>query len=342
MEGSLPVVTVPVGVFLPTFGGAERRSGAQVAAFARHAEELGFDSLWATDHLLHGSVFYRPPWLDPILSLTYAAAVTSRVRLGTSILVLPTRHPVLLSKELSTLQALSGDRFILGIGTGWDEREFEAVGMRKSERGARTDEALELVGRLLAGRPVTFHGRFATLREVEIGPPTVGPIPVWVAGGSQLPHTASPKSPEMAAPVLRRIAGSDGWIARPTSLPAQIHDDLARVLAALAEVGRDRAGFTVAHENFLHLVPTDDPAEAEREQRRAFSAVMGEGRPFEYFQQVYLTGTVPEVVGKVRERLDAGVGYLMLHTLEPSPRQLDLWTEHLLPHLAVPGSASAR
>ena len=98
-----------VGVFLPTFGGDDRRSGAEIAAFARRAEELGFDSVWATDHLLHGSVFYRAPWLDPILSLTYASAVTSRVRLGTSILVMPTRHPVLLAKELSTLAALSGD-----------------------------------------------------------------------------------------------------------------------------------------------------------------------------------------------------------------------------------------
>ena len=82
---------------------------------------------------------------------------------------MPTRHPVLLAKELSTLQALSRDRFILGVGTGWDEREFEAVGMRKSERGARTDEAVELVRRLLAGERVSNDGRFARLHDVEIG-----------------------------------------------------------------------------------------------------------------------------------------------------------------------------
>jgi alkanesulfonate monooxygenase SsuD/methylene tetrahydromethanopterin reductase-like flavin-dependent oxidoreductase (luciferase family) len=113
-------------------------------------------------------VFYRTPWLDPIVSLTYASAVTTRVRLGTSILVMPTRHPVLLAKELSTLQALSRDRFILGVGTGWDEREFEAVGMRKSERGARTDEAVELVRRL-AGERVSNDGRFARLHDVGSG-----------------------------------------------------------------------------------------------------------------------------------------------------------------------------
>jgi probable F420-dependent oxidoreductase len=326
-------VTIRIGVFLPTFGGDERRTGAEIAAFARRAEELGFDSVWATDHLLHGSVFYRTPWLDPILSLTFASAVTSRVRLGTSILVMPTRHPVLLAKELSTLQALSDDRFIVGVGTGWDEREFEAVGIRKAERGARTDEAVELVRRLLTGERVSYEGRFAQLHDVEIGPAMRGALPVWVAGGRQLPDAASPERPVMAPAVLRRISDGDGWIARPTSLPSQIREDLSEIRTALRERGRDPATLTVAHENFLHLVPTEDRAEAEREQRRAFTAVMGKGRPFEYFQMVYLTGTLREVHAKIEERIDAGIRYLMLHTLEPSLRQLDLWAEHLLPHL---------
>jgi probable F420-dependent oxidoreductase len=328
-------VTIPVGVFLPTFGGDERRSGPEVHRFARRAEELGFDSLWATDHLLHGSVFYRTPWLDPILSLTFASAATSRLRLGTSILVMPTRHPVVLAKELSTLQALSGDRFVLGVGTGWDEREFEAVGMRKQERGARTDEAIEIVRRLLAGERVSHEGRFARLDDIEIGPAMGGRLTVWVAGGRQVPHAASPEAPRMAPGVLRRIVRGDGWIARPTSLPSQIREDLAEIRASLAERGRDADTYTIAHENFLHLVVTEDAAEAETEQRRAFTAVMGEGRPFEYFQQVYLTGTLREVRAKLDERIDAGVRYLMLHTLEPSTRQLDLWAEQLFPWLAT-------
>ena len=328
-------MTIPVGVFLPTFGGNQRRSGLELTAFARRAEELGFDSLWATDHLLHGSVFYRTSLLDPILSLTFAAAATSRVRLGTSILVMPTRHPVLLAKELSTLQALSGDRFILGVGTGWDEREFEAVGMHKRERGTRTDEAIELVRRLLSGERTSFRGRFAHLEDVEIGPAMEGRLPVWVAGGRQVPHAASPEPPRMAPAVLRRIVRGDGWIARPTSLPSQIGEDLAEIRGSLDERGRDVGTFTVAHENFLHLVVTEDAAEAEREQREAFIEVMGEGRPFGYFQQVYLTGTLGEVRAKLDERLDAGVRYLMLHTLEPSTRQLDLWAEHLFPWLAA-------
>jgi alkanesulfonate monooxygenase len=324
---------VGFGVFLPTFCGPEGRSGAEVAAFARRAEELGFDSLWATDHLLHGSLFYREPWLDPVVSLSYAAAVTSRVRLGTSIIVMPTRNPVVFAKELSTLQSLSGERFILGAGTGWDAREFEAVGMRKSERGRRTDEALDIVRRLLAGEQVSYEGRFHRLRNVEIGPAMRAPLEVWIAGGRQLPHPSSPEPPVLASSVLERLASADGWIARPTAAPEQIKQDRDEILSFLQRRGRDVDGFTIAHENFIHLVPTDDPGEAEREQREVFPAVMGVRRPFEYFQQVYLTGARDEVFRKIDERLAAGVRYFMFHTLEPSTRQLELWAEDLMPRI---------
>jgi hypothetical protein len=92
---------------------------------------------------------------------------------------------------------------------------------------------------------------------------------------------------------------------------------------------------TVAHENFLHLVPTQDREQALAEQRLAYAAIMGGGRPFEYFDQVYLTGTPSEIVDKLRARMAIGVEYLILHTLEPSTAQLDLWAEHVLPHLGL-------
>jgi probable F420-dependent oxidoreductase len=330
---------VPVGVFLPTFSGPNRRPARELVAFAQRAESLGFDSLWATDHLLHGSRFYRVPWLDPLLVLSCAAGVTDRVRLGTSILVMPTRHPVVLAKEIATLQALSGDRYVLGAGTGWDAREFEAVGATKAERGSRTDEALAIVRRLLAGESVTFDGRHYRIREVEVGPPMGRPLEVWVAGGRQLPHASSPELPVMAPAVLTRIAEADGWIARPTAAPAQIKEDLDEIHSFLGTRGRGADGFTVAHENFLHLVATDDPGQALADQQRAFGEVMSEGRPFEYLDQVYLTGSLEQVRQKVDERLAAGVEYLMLHTLEPSTEQLELWAEHLLPHLRGGGTA---
>ncbi len=324
-----------VGVFLPTFVGPRGRTGHELASFARRAEELGFDSVWATDHLLHQSRFYAVPWLDPIVSLTYVAAATSRLRLGTSILVLPTRQPVVLAKQVATLQALADERYIFGVGTGWDDREFQAVGQQRAERGARTDESIAIIRRLLAGESVTHQGRFYRLRDVEVGPAMRSPLCLWSAGGRQLPHAASPERPVLAPAVLRRIAASDGWIARPTSLPSQIEEDLADIRPALATAGRDLETFTIAHENFLHLVPTEDRDKALAGQRRAFATIMGANRPFEYFEQVYLTGTPPEIVDKLRARIAIGVEYLILHTLQPSTTQLELWAKHVLPHLEV-------
>jgi probable F420-dependent oxidoreductase len=326
------------GVFLPTFCDPGGRSGAEVASFAQHAERLGFDSLWATDHLLHGSVFYRAPWLDPLLSLAFAASVTSRIRLGTSVLVMPTRHPLLLAKDISTLQALSGERFILGVGTGWDRREFEALGQRKAERGARTQEAIEVVRRLLLGKPVTFEGRFASLDHIEVGPPPKRRLEVWAGGGRQVAHPKSPEQPVFAPAVLDRIARADGWISRPTSTAAQISEDGQAIAARRASIDADGGdSFVVAHENFLHLVAGADPAAVRREQQEAFEPVMGRGRPFEYLDRVYLTGTEAEVVRKLEDRIAAGIRYFMFHTLVPSVGQLELWMERIIPRLQGQG-----
>jgi len=139
----------------------------------------------------------------------------------------------------------------------------------------------------------------------------------------------------LAPAVLRRIVASDGWIARPTSLPSQIEEDLAEIRPALEAAGHDLDTFTVAHENFLHLVPTEDREQARTEQRRIYSTIMGGSRPFEYFEQVYLTGTPSEIVEKLRARIAIGIEYLILHTLQPSTAQLDLWAEHLFPYLEV-------
>lgn len=320
---------VRVGVFLPTFVPPGPTAGPTIATFARRAEELGYDSLWATDHLLHESLFYRVPWLEPLTALTYAAAVTERVALGTSILIMPVRHPVVLAKQIAALQAVSGDRFVLGAGTGWDAREFAAVGMRKQDRGVRTDECLEIVTDLLAGRSVSRVDGHYPMADVRVGPTPPHPLRVWVAGGRQLADQKSPERPVMAPAVLERIGRADGWIARPTSPPEQIQADVDDIHAHLRALGRDPATLTLAHENFLHLVPGDDPVRARAEQVERFRAVMGDGRPFEYFEKVYLTGTTTEVLDKIRARLATGVTQLLLHTLEPSVRQLELWAEYL-------------
>jgi alkanesulfonate monooxygenase SsuD/methylene tetrahydromethanopterin reductase-like flavin-dependent oxidoreductase (luciferase family) len=255
---------------------------------------------------------------------------------------MPTRNPLLLAKEIATLQALSDDRFVLGAGTGWDAREFEALGIPRSERGSRTDEAISVVRQVLSGQASSHAGPAYGFHDVVIGPPPPTPLQVWVAGGQQLARPESPEPPAFAPAVLARIVAADGWIARPTATPEQIAEDRGRIVDGLLATGRDPSRFTFAHENFLHLVVTDDPQEAREEQRRVFAEVMGDGRPFEYFDAVYLTGTPSEIVDKIHRRIDAGIGTMLLHTLVPSTRQLELWVEHLVPRLPFALAAAGR
>jgi probable F420-dependent oxidoreductase len=329
------------GVFLPTYvwegDGPERSRG--IKAFARTVEELGFDSLFVTDHLVAAKRFYSVNWLEPLSTLAVAAGATERVRLGTSILIMPLRNPVILAKELATLQFLSDNRVILGAGVGWNDAEYQAVGVHKSERGKRTDEMLEIMMPLLEGRTVTHHGTFYDLDDVFIEPRATQRPLLWIGGGSQLADPKSPDVPRFVASVKARTVRADGWIPRPTCPPSDIARDWGELQAAFREAGRSPSDCLVAHENFLHLVLTNDPAKAREEQHRAFLKVMSSERGPDYFESVYLFGTPDEVIASLQARVDAGVEYFFLHTMTPDPRQLRQWIDEIIPNVTFPATA---
>ena len=329
------------GVFLPSYiwegDGPERARG--IKAFAREVEELGFDSLFITDHLLAAKRFYSVNWLEPLTTLAVAAGATERVRLGTSILIMPLRNPVILAKELATLQFLSDNRVILGAGVGWNESEYEAVGVHKSERGKRTDEMLDIMIPLLEGQRVTYHGKYYDIDDVFIEPRTSQRPLLWIGGGSQLADPKSPDVPKFVESVKQRTVRSDGWIPRPTSPPPDIARDWQELQAAFREAGKDPSDCLVAHENFMHLVMTDDPVKAREEQHEAFLKVMSNERGPKYLETVYLFGTPDEIIASLQARVDAGVEYFFLHTMTPDPAQLRLWVDHIIPNVTFPATA---
>lgn len=330
------VQRLKVGTYLPNF--AYDDDGIDHADRLRywitHAEEVGFASIWVTDHLLRARNMYARTWLEPLSSLAFAAAITRRVALGPGVLLLPLRQPVLLAKELASLQRLAAGRLILGAGTGWFPTEFEAVGAQRSERGHRTDEVLDLVRRLLAGETVTHDGRFYSARELQIEPSRV-PLPVWVGGGSQAPHPDSVEKPILNPAVARRIAGADGWFSRPSALPEQIAEDWRQLQSYIQAAGRRPEQIVIGSGQWVHLTEEDSHARALEIQHRMAADILGTGRSIDLLEESYLFGTIDEVVAACKERADAGVEHLILHPYTDDSAQIDLWGRKLLPRLTA-------
>src|SRR5256714_3945221 len=207
-----------LGIHLPQIG---RKAGPQaIRRAAEQAEQLGFADVWTSEHIILPDGAPYPPsplFYDPVLALTWAAAYTSRVGLGTSVLILPMRHPLPLAKELATLQNLSRGRLILGAGVGWLEAEFDALGVPFHERGRRMDEGIAMMRAVWSQDPVTFEARHipAEIRDMTMLPQPISPIPMWHGSRSEAAHRRTVKigdgwhgsqgTPEEAKPVVARL-----------------------------------------------------------------------------------------------------------------------------------------
>ncbi len=189
-----------LGIHLPHIG--QKASAEAIRRAAVQAEELGFADVWVSEHIIVPNDRAYPPsalFWDPVLTLTWAAACTKRIGLGTSVLVLPLRHPLPLAKELATLQNLSDGRLILGAGVGWLEAEFDALGVPFGERGRRMDEGIAMMRAVWSNDPVSFAPKYipAVIDTMRSLPRPEKPIPIWIGGTSE--------------PALKRAARLDGW-----------------------------------------------------------------------------------------------------------------------------------
>jgi probable F420-dependent oxidoreductase len=174
---------VHFGVILPNYGPGSSADG--IRRVAELAEELGFDSVWATEHIIVGPDAVDPYGrvFDPLVTLGWVAAWTKRVGLGTSIVLVPLHNPMHLAKEVATLQELSGGRLTLGVGMGWHRDEFEFMGVEFDGRGRRADEAIRLMRALWNGEQ-EFAGEHWSFRDATFEPRPSSPPEIWVGGSS--------------------------------------------------------------------------------------------------------------------------------------------------------------
>jgi alkanesulfonate monooxygenase SsuD/methylene tetrahydromethanopterin reductase-like flavin-dependent oxidoreductase (luciferase family) len=206
-----------IGVFLPTMSERGDVPG-DIAAAARHAEDLGFESVWAIDQLVGGT---GVPLVDSTVALATAAGATTRVALGYGVMILPLHPTVWAAKQAASLQHVSGGRLVLGVGVGGDRHELSwtAAGVPRRERGRRTDEALAVLPDLIAGKATTVGDAPVTLS------PGVAVPPILVGGISDA--------------AFRRAAAHDGWFGLPLP-PTQLAPLLDRLASAAAGLGRPR------------------------------------------------------------------------------------------------------
>ena len=237
---------VTFGCSLPSRG--PMSSPEALRSLAQRAEDLGFDSVWVSDHVVlprqvesfypyaaDGVALFRPdePYYEPLATLNFLAGCTQRVRLGTHVLILAYRNPVLTAKMLATLDVLSGGRVILGAGVGWMEEEFLALGLDTfHERGAVTDEYIQLYKELWTKDEPVFEGKYYQISGSGFQPkPVQKPHPpIWIGG-----HTG---------PAIRRAAKyGDGWMPiglRPPAIlePEELSEKIARLRTLTVQAGR--------------------------------------------------------------------------------------------------------
>jgi len=252
---------------------AFREGPAAVAKLAAEIERIGYDQLDMFDHVVMGfpiegrtDLQYpaKMPILEALVTLGFCAAVTSRIGLGTEVLVLPQRQPVLVAKQISTLDTLSGGRVRLGIGVGWQSSEYDALGESFGDRGKRMDEALQILRTCWRDERVDFTGEHyrITAMGMEPKPPQGGSLPIWVGGHSPA--------------ALRRVGQyADGWLAALVNNKERVAKEMQTIREHAQRFGRDPG--TIQFQTMLAPPPRENDdgkgkgfyAEPDRVARRA-------------------------------------------------------------------------
>lgn len=284
------------GCHLPQFGPVATRHN--ILTFARRMEALGYDSVWISDHVvipwtIRSRYPYNPTgqfplapnarWPEPLITLGLVAAVTERVKLGTTILVLPHRHPILTAKMIATLDDLSGGRVVLGAGVGWMEEEITILGAPFAKRGAWSDEAIKIMRTCWSQEKAAFKGQFFSFDAIGCFPqPVRKTVPILIGGNTR--------------PALRRVAElGDGWHAA-FSAPDKLEEGLRILREECKKAGR----------RFEDLAITLRAGVSIRKEK------VPDRRP--------MTGTPEEIVSDIRRYKALGVTTLLL---ESRQRDLD-------------------
>jgi probable F420-dependent oxidoreductase len=310
-----------------------------VVRMAQVAERLGYDSVWCNDHFTTQRYVRErwpepPNYYEPLITLAAVAAATGRVRLGTCVIVVPLREPVLLAKQVATLDVFSRGRVIFGVGVGAYREEFEATHPRRSgeRRGWVHEEGLQALTRLLTDRRASFAGRYLEFNDVELYPkPVQRPLPMWTSGNTR---------------VAAERAGRwcQGWL--PAVMPPAT---LARYAAVLREsadrAGRDASGIDIAPQIALCIGRSHEQAVQQFRASWLYHHFLSlrqstfKDQDLSGVENINLIGTADEIGERLEAFVAAGCTYfpgliLSTSTVEESLDQMQQFAEQVMPRFA--------
>ena len=298
-----------IGLSIP--GTAPDRTGSTAVEFARRAEAAGAHSVWASDRIVDSTP-------DVFVTLGAIAACTSRVLIGSSVVLGVLRPPVLLAKAATSIDVFSGGRLIFGLGVGSRPEDFAATEVPINQRGSRMDESIAICKLAWSGEPVKFKGRHHT---IDIGPMRQLPVqrphpPVWFGGGAEA--------------VLRRTARvGQGYIASTSSGVAGFRSQWAKIQQYCVEAGRDASEITPAA-----LAYASVSAERARPRKGCASTCCDRSGQPDSTGLGPLVGTPDDLMRGAHEYFDAGVEVLIVSSVSADPRHMDMLCERVLPAIA--------
>jgi probable F420-dependent oxidoreductase len=283
------------GITIPILRNVEAHT---IIEMAKKAEKLGFDSIWASDHILVPNQYagrFAENRYDPFVLLAWVAVHTGKIKIGTSVIVLPYRNPIVVAQAAVTLDVLSNGRLIFGVGSGWLKEEFDMLGASFHERGNRTDEYIRIFKELWEKDEPNFEGDFYSFSDIKFYPkPHQKPRPpIWIGGNSR-------------KAIRRAVELGDGW--QPVWLsPQEMERELNYLKSFAKESGREPSTLVFSLRNRLRITGTNEKQAKKIEAKE---------HPF-LFQ-----GTSEEIADYIQRFKKIGVSYIVLDVLARSDEEM--------------------
>jgi len=326
---------VTFGVSLPTYcGGAYGQSYMtlkELREWVVVSENLGFTHFWHVDRLAgKAPPAYSSSWYEPIVVFSSIMPYLKKARIGTAVINITYRNPIILAKQVATLDRLSDGRLTLGLGQGWNKDELEACNVANKKRSEMFEETLTVLKKLLSEERVHHQGMYWKLNNFYLEPrPVQRPHPpLLIAGGGDGIHFEREVARDVVDErVFRRVARlGDGWIARTDTSPQHIKKYVKMLRSYLPEYGKSPEKFMIGHQNFVFVIGRSG---SEEEAKQRFRKLVL--RPYDQIVSRYVVGRPDEVESRIRQEVEAGIQHFIVMPVGVDYEILHFFAEEIMP-----------